>query len=79
MRTTVDLINLSLSYILDSNVLEKIWIEKLVSYKNQFLMIILEYLDVGPLFIFLKIRKLDSKSKECIFLGYGYKQFGYSL
>ena len=75
MKTAIDLINLSPSYALDGDVLEKVWLEKLVSY---------DHLRVFGCRIFVYIpqdkqSKLDSKSKECIFLGYGHEQFGYKL
>ena len=48
MKTTVDLINLSPSYVLDDDI-SKIWIGKSIFYDH------LIYLDAGSLFIFLKM------------------------
>ena len=75
MKTAIDLINLSPSYALDGDVLEKVWLEKLVSY---------DHLRVFGCRAFIHIprdkwSKLDCKSKECIFLRYGHEQFEYRL
>ena len=45
------------------------------------LLTIFEYLVVTRMFIFVKIerKKLDFKSKKCIFLGYGSTSKGYRL
>ena len=75
MRTAVDLINLSPSAPLDGEIPEKIWRGKDVSY---------EHLRVFGCRAFVHIpkderSKLDSKSKQCIFLGYAHEEFGYRL
>lgn len=75
MRTAVDLINLSPSAPLDGDVPERVWTGKDVSYSH---------LKVFGCKTFVHIpkderSKLDGKSKECIFLGYGHEEFGYRL
>ena len=75
MRIVVNLINLSPSYILDGDIPEKVWTGKSISY---------DYLRVFGCRAFVHIlkdgrSKLDNKSKEYIFLRYGYEQFGYKL
>lgn len=75
MRTAVDLINLSPSVPLDGDIPERVWMGKDVSFKH---------LRVFGCRAFVHIprderSKLDVKSKECIFLGYGDENFGYRL
>ncbi|KAI4297117.1 hypothetical protein L6164_037021 [Bauhinia variegata] len=75
MRTAVDLINLSPSVPLSGDILERVWKGKDVSYKH---------LRVFGCRAFVHIPrderfKLDGKSKQCIFLGYGNEEFGYRL
>lgn len=73
--TTVDLINLSPSAPLNGDVPNRFWTCKDVSYNH---------LKVFGCKAFVHVpkderSKLDSKSKECIFLGYGNEEFGYRL
>ncbi|KAI4299912.1 hypothetical protein L6164_033332 [Bauhinia variegata] len=75
MRTAVDLINLSPSVPLSGDIPERVWKGKDVSYKH---------LRVFGCRAFVHISrderfKLDGKSKQCIFLGYGNEEFGYRL
>lgn len=75
MRTIVDLINFSPSFILDSVVPKKMLIEKSFSYDH------LKVCECRAFVYILKDKwsKFDSKSKEFIFLRYRYKQFRYRL
>ncbi|CAJ2628405.1 unnamed protein product [Trifolium pratense] len=75
MKTAVDLINLSPSIPLDGDVPNRVWTGKDVSYG---------YLRVFGCRAFVHIprderSKLDKKSKQCLFMGYGNEQFGYRL
>ncbi|CAJ2658330.1 unnamed protein product [Trifolium pratense] len=75
MKTAVDLINLSPSIPLDGDVPNRVWTGKDVSYG---------YLRVFGCRAFVHIprderSKLDKKSKQCLFMGYGNEQFGYKL
>ena len=75
MRTSIDLINLSLSVPLKGDVLETVWTWKDVSY---------DHLRVFGCKAFVHIpkderSKLDGKAKPCIFLGYGHEEFEYKL
>ncbi|CAL8169106.1 unnamed protein product [Prunus armeniaca] len=75
LMTAVDLINLSPSALLNVDALNKFWSRKDVSYNH---------LKVFGCRAFVHIpkderSKLDAKSKECIFLGYGNEEFGYRL
>lgn len=75
MRTDVCLTNLSPSTSLNGDVPKKVWLGKDVSY---------DHLKVFGYRIFVHIpkderSKLDSKSKQCIFQGYGNEEFGYRL
>ena len=75
MRTTVDLINLSLSAPLLGDVSQRVWTRKDVIY---------DHLKVFGCRAFVHIpkderSKLDDKAKQCIFLGYGHDEFGYRL
>ncbi|PKI48889.1 hypothetical protein CRG98_030737 [Punica granatum] len=69
MMTTVDLINLTPSVALDGDVPQQVWTVKKVSYKH---------LRVFGCRASVHIRrdersKLDTKAKQCIFLGYAHK------
>ncbi|CAL2256839.1 unnamed protein product [Prunus armeniaca] len=73
LMTAVDLINLSPSAPLNSDVPNKLWSGKDISYNH---------LKVFGCRAFVHIpkyerSKLDVKSKECIFMGYGNEEFGY--
>ena len=75
MRTIVDLINLPPSYPLEGDISERAWTEKFVFF---------EHLRVFGCRAFVHIprdeqSKLDNKTKQCIFLGYSNKEFGYKL
>ncbi|CAL9016331.1 unnamed protein product [Prunus brigantina] len=75
MMTAVNLINLSPSAPLNGDVPNKFWSGKDVSYNH---------LKVFGCRAFVHIpkderSKLDAKSKECIFVGYGNEEFGYRL
>jgi transposase InsO family protein len=75
MRTAVDLINLSPSVPLDGDIPQRVWTGKDVSF---------EHLRVFGCRAFVHIprderSKLDSKVKQCIFMGYGHEEFGYRL
>lgn len=73
MRFAVDLINLSPLAPLDGDISEKLLRRKDISFKH---------LRVFGCRAFVHIpkdetSKLDMKSKQCIFLGYGHEDFGY--
>ena len=73
--TAVYLINLSPSYPLQGDVPNRVWYNKDVSY---------EHLRVFGCKTFVHIPqderlKLDAKTRQCIFLGYGLDEFGYKL
>ena len=75
MRIAFDLINLSPSYPLEGDILERVWIGKFVSF---------EHLRVFGCRAFVHVprderSKLDNKTKQCIFLGYSNEEFGYRL
>ena len=75
MRIVIDLINLSLLYPLEGDILERIWIGKFVSF---------EHLRVFGCMAFVHVprdkrSKHDNKTKQCIFLGYSNEKFGYML
>ena len=75
MRTAVDIINLSPAAALDGDVPNRVWTGEEVSYTH---------LRVFGCKAFVHIHKderskLHDKAKQCIFLGYGHKQFGYRL
>ena len=75
LMTAVDVINLSPSAPLNGDVPNKFWTGKDVSYNH---------LKVFGCRAFVHIpkderSKIDSKSKECIFLGYGNEEYGYRL
>ena len=72
MRTTVDLINLSPSYPLKGDIPKRVWTGKFVSFGH---------LRVFGCSAFVHVprdeqSKLDSKTKQCIFLGYSNEEFG---
>jgi hypothetical protein len=73
--TTVDLINISPSNPLDCDIPQRVWTCINVSF---------EHLRVFGYDTFVHAprderSKLDSKAKQCIFLGYGHEEFGYIL
>lgn len=75
LMTAVDLINLSPLAPLNGDVPNRFWTCKDVSYNH---------LKVFSCRVFVHVpkderSKLDSKSKECIFLGYGNEEFWYML
>ena len=75
MRIVVDLINLSPSCPLEGDILERTWTVKFVSFGH---------LRVFGCRAFVyaprdERSKLDSKTKQCIFLGYSNEEFGYRL
>ena len=75
MRIFVDLINLSPLYPLKGDIPEKVWTRKFVSF---------EHLRVFGCRAFVHVprdkrSKLDSKTKQYIFLGYSNEEFGYRL
>ena len=75
MWTTVDLINLSPSYPLEGDIPKRVWTGKFVFF---------EHLRVFGCKTFFHVprderSKLDSKTKQCIFLGYSNEEFGYRL
>ena len=75
MRTTVDLINLPPSYSLEGDIPERVWTRNFFSF---------EHLRVFGCRAFVYVprderSKLDSKTKQCIFLGYSNEEFGYKL
>ena len=75
MCTIVDLINLSLLVPLDGNVTERVYTRKDVSYKHLRVFGCRAYVHIPK----DERSKFDDKAKECIFLGYGHKEFGYRL
>jgi len=75
MKTAVDLINLSPSVPLNCDFPQRVWTGKDVYF---------EHLRVFGCRAFVHVPrderpKLDSKAKQCIFLGYGHEEFGYKL
>ena len=73
MRTVVDLINLSPSHALDGDVLEKVWMKKLVYYDHLKVFGCIVYVHVPD-----ELRtKLDPKAEKCVFIGYSLEQKGY--
>ena len=75
IRPAVDLINISPSVPLDGDIPQMVWIGKYVNF---------EHLRVFGCRAFVHIPrdewpKLDSKVKQCIFMGYGHEEFGYRL
>ena len=75
LMTAVYLINLSPSYPLQGDVPNRVWYNKHVSY---------DHLKVFGCKAFVHIPqderlKLDAKTRQCIFFGYGLDEFGYKL
>lgn len=75
LYTAAHVINLSPAYALDGDVPENVWLGKKPSY---------DHLRVFGCKAFVHIpkderSKLDAKTKQCIFLGYGQDEFGYRL
>ena len=75
LSTAVHVINLSPTVALDGDVPERVWLGKDISY---------EHLRVFGCRAFVHIpkderSKLDVKTRECIFLGYGSDEFGYRM
>ena len=73
MRLAVDVINLSPSVPLEHDVPQRVWTGKDVFY---------DYLRVFGCRAFVHVprderSKLDSKTRQCIFIGYGHEEFGY--
>ena len=75
MRIVVDLINLSPLYPLEGDIPEKVWTRKFVSFKHLRVFGCRAFVHVPR----DKRSKLDSKTKQCIFLGYSNEEFGYRL
>jgi len=75
MRTTFDLINLSLSAPLNGDVPEKAWTGKEESYKHMRVFGCRASVHIPK----DKRSKLDDKAKHCIFVGYAHEEFGYRL
>ena len=75
LKTAVYLINRSPSVVLEGEVPEKMWTGKEVNYNH---------LRVFGCRAFVHVpkeerSKLDAKSKQCVFIGYGDEQYGYRL
>ena len=75
LRTAIHIINITPSSWLDGNISEHMWTEREVSY---------DYLLVFWCQVLVHVpkderTKLDTKSRECIFLGYPNEEFGYRL
>ena len=75
MHTTIDLIIISPSVLLDGDVPKRVWTGKNVSYKYLRVFGCRAYVHIPK----NKRSKLDDKAKECIFLGYRHEEFGYWL
>ena len=75
MRTTIDLINLSLSVSMKDDVLERVWKRKDISYNHLRVFGCKEFIHIPK----DERSKLNNKTKACIFLGYGHEEFGYRL
>lgn len=73
MKIVVDLINLSLSVPLNCNFPQRLWTGKDVSFEHLRVFGCKKFVHVPR----DKRSKLDSKAKQCIFLGYGHEEFGY--
>jgi len=73
LYTVMHVINLTPTVILDSEVPNKIWFGKNVSYDH------LHVFDCKAFFHILRDErsKLDAKIRQCIFIGYGEDGFGY--
>ena len=72
MRITIDLINFSPSALLDSDLSERVWTEKDVSYKHLRVLGCRAYVHIPK----DERSKLEDKSNECIFLCYGHEELG---
>ena len=75
LLTIVHVINLSFVFALNIEVPEKIWSGKNVSYDH------LHVFGCRGFVYFLKDKrsKLNIKTKQCIFIGYGQDEFSYKL
>lgn len=73
--TVIDIINLTPSVSLDADVLEEVWSRKKVSYNH------LKVFGSRAFFYISKDEqaKLNSKMKECIYLGSPINEFGYQI
>ena len=72
-NTTVYLINQSPSSHLDFGIPEEEWLGRRISYSHLQVYRCQAFVHVPK----EKMNKLDSKSQECIFLGYGEDQYGF--
>ncbi|GKV38830.1 hypothetical protein SLEP1_g46695 [Rubroshorea leprosula] len=75
LKTTVYLIIRSPSVFLNGDVPEKIWASKEVSYNHLRVFGCRAYVHVPK----EERAKLDAKTKQCVFLGYGDEEYGYRL
>ena len=75
LKTTVCVINRSLSVPLGADVPQRMWIGKDVSYRHLRVFNCLSYIHITKDWR----GKLDAKSRPCIFLGYKEDEFGYRL
>ena len=75
MRTSIDLINLSLPVPLKGDVLERTWTRKDDSYDHLRVFGYKEFVHIPK----GQRSKLDVKAKSCIFLGYDHEEFCYML
>ncbi|GKV36538.1 hypothetical protein SLEP1_g44659 [Rubroshorea leprosula] len=75
LKTVVYLINQSPFVVLNGDVSEKIWSGKEVSYKHLRVFGYKAYVHVPK----KEKAKLDAKTKQCVFLGYGDEEYGYRL
>ncbi|GKV38176.1 hypothetical protein SLEP1_g46114 [Rubroshorea leprosula] len=75
LKTTIYLINRSLSVVLNGDVPKKVWSGKEVSYKHLKVFGCKAYVHVPK----EERAKLDAKTKQCVFLGYGDEEYGYRL
>ena len=75
LMTTVYVINRSRSVPLESDIPQRIWSGKEVSYRHLRVFKCLAYVQIAK----DQRGKLDPKSQPCLFLGYGKDEFGYRL
>ena len=75
LSTTTYVINRSPSMPLDGDTLQKVWTGKEVSYRYLKVFGCLAYVHVAK----DRRRKLDPKTRPCIFLRYGDDEFGYRV
>ena len=75
LMTPAYVINRSPSIPLDSDISQRVWGGKDVSYRYLRVFGCLAYVHVAK----DQRGKLDPKTRPCIFLGYGYEEFGYRL